>query len=142
MESEAQRAQAPGQATKPKPGGEPIKRTQFFRGAVHAVVAQIEVAVLVAARCPTCDGSLVDNGRAPPVLETLLGRMDYTRHRCRCTRCAVEVYPVDAALGLLLGSGSTLGVRELPGGGGVAPQLAARHSTAQPGAPHRTRRGG
>jgi len=60
----------------------------------------------------TCDGPLLGNGRVPLVLETLLGRLEYARQRLRCPRCAVDVYPLDTALGLLPGTGSTLGVRE------------------------------
>lgn len=88
------------------------QRTQLFRQAMHTVVAQIEAAVLAEAVCPTCGGPLVGNGRVPLVLETLLGRLEYARRRLRCPRCAVDVYPLDRALGLLPGTGSTLGVRE------------------------------
>lgn len=88
------------------------QRTELFRAALHAVVARIEATVLRRATCPECGGRLVGNGRVPLVLETLLGRLEYPRHRLRCPRCRVDVYPLDAALGLLPGSGSTLGVRE------------------------------
>lgn len=88
------------------------QRTQLFREALHAVVAQIEATVLERVTCPTCGGGLVGNGRVPLVLETLVGRLEYARQRRRCLRCAVDVYPLDGALGLLPGSGSTLGVRE------------------------------
>ena len=88
------------------------QRTQLFQEALHRVVAEIEASVLAAAVCPTCDGPLVGNGRVPLVLETLLGRLEYARQRCRCRRCGGDVYPLDSALGLLPGTGSTLGVRE------------------------------
>jgi hypothetical protein len=88
------------------------QRTQLFREALHRVVAEIEATALAAAACPTCGGPLVCNGRVPLVLETLLGRLEYARQRMRCPRCTVDVYPLDQALGLLPGSGSTLGVRE------------------------------
>jgi hypothetical protein len=88
------------------------QRTQLFQEALHAVVAQIEATVLKRVTCPTCGGGLVGNGRVPLVLETLVGRLEYARQRRRCPRCAVDVYPLDQALGLLPGSGSTLGVRE------------------------------
>lgn len=88
------------------------QRTELFRAALHAVVARIEATVLKEATCPECVGPVVGNGRVPLVLETLLGRLEYTRQRLRCPRCRVDVYPLDAALGLLPGSGSTLGVRE------------------------------
>jgi hypothetical protein len=88
------------------------ERTRLFSEALRRVVAEIEATVVAEAHCPTCDGPLVGNGRVPLVLETLLGRLEYARQRCRCVRCAVDVYPLDAALGLLPGTGSTLGVRE------------------------------
>jgi len=88
------------------------ERTRLFAEALHRVVAEIEASVLEHAICPTCNGPLVGNGRVPLVLETLLGRLEYARQRCRCVRCAVDVYPLDTALGLLPGTGSTLGVRE------------------------------
>jgi hypothetical protein len=88
------------------------ERTRLFGEALHRVVTEIEASVLEQATCPTCDGPLVGNGRVPLVLETLLGRLEYARHRLRCPRCAVDVYPLDTALGLLPGTGSTLGVRE------------------------------
>jgi len=88
------------------------QRTKLFEEALHAVIAHIEATVLQAATCPECGGKVVSNGRVPLVLETLVGRLEYARQRCRCPRCAVDVYPLDAALGLLPGSGSTLGVRE------------------------------
>jgi uncharacterized protein UPF0236 len=88
------------------------ERTRLFAEALHRVVAEIEASVLEHATCPTCGGPLVGNGRVPLVLETLLGRLEYARQRCRCLRCAGDVYPLDTALGLLPGTGSTLGVRE------------------------------
>jgi hypothetical protein len=88
------------------------QRTKLFQEALHAVVAHLEATVLERAACPTCGGRLRGNGRVPLVLETLLGRLAYPRQRLRCPRCALDVYPLDAALGLLPGSGSTLGVRE------------------------------
>ncbi len=88
------------------------ERTRLFGEALHRVVAEIEGSVLAEACCPTCGGGLVGNGRVPLVLETLLGRLEYARQRCRCPRCGVDVYPLDTALGLLPGTGSTLGVRE------------------------------
>jgi len=88
------------------------QRTELFRRALHGVVAQIEAAVVAEARCPICGGPLRCNGRVPRVLETLLGRLEYARQRLRCPGCAGDVYPLDQALGLLPGSGSTLGVRE------------------------------
>jgi len=88
------------------------QRATLFREALHAAVAHIEAAVLPRAACPECGGPLVSNGRVPLVLETLVGRLEYARQRLRCPRCALDLYPLDAALGLLPGSGSTLGVRE------------------------------
>lgn len=88
------------------------QRARLFLEALHRVVAEIEASVLAEATCPTCGGPLVGNGRVPLVLETLLGRLEYVRQRCRCLRCGVDVYPLDPALGLLPGTGSTLGVRE------------------------------
>jgi len=88
------------------------QRATLFREALHAAVAHIEAAVLPRAACPECGGPLVSNGRVPLVLETLVGRLEYARQRLRCPRCALDVYPLDGALGLLPGSGSTLGVRE------------------------------
>lgn len=88
------------------------QRTRLFLEVLRTAVAEIETTVLATARCPTCDGPLVGNGRVPLVLETLLGRLEYARQRCRCPRCGVDVYPLDSALGLLPGTGSTLGVRE------------------------------
>lgn len=88
------------------------QRATLFREALHAAVAHIEAAVLKRAACPACGGALVRNGRVPLVLETLVGRLEYARQRRRCSRCALDLYPLDAALGLLPGTGSTLGVRE------------------------------
>lgn len=88
------------------------QRTQLFRAALARAVAEVEAAVLPGARCPDCGERLQRNGRVLLVLETLLGRLEYARQRCRCPRCQAEVYPLDAALGLLPGTGSTLGVRE------------------------------
>jgi hypothetical protein len=88
------------------------QRTQLFLEALQQVLAHIEEEVLPQAACPHCGGPLVHNGRVPLVLETLLGRVDYARQRLRCRGCGVDVYPLDAALGLVPGSGSTLGVRE------------------------------
>jgi hypothetical protein len=88
------------------------QRTRLFAEALHRVVAEIEASAVVGTCCPTCGSPLVGNGRVPLVLETLLGRLEYARQRLRCPRCALDVYPLDAALGLLPGTGSTLGVRE------------------------------
>jgi len=88
------------------------QRTAVFLSALHHILACIEVDVVAQARCPRCGGVLVCNGRVPLVVETLLGRIEYSRQRLRCRPCAEDVYPLDAALGLLPGSGSTLGVRE------------------------------
>lgn len=88
------------------------QRTQLFQAVLQQVVAEVEAAILPEARCPECGGPLVGNGRAPLALETLLGRLEYARQRCRCPRCRGDVYPLDTALGLLPGTGSTLGVRE------------------------------
>ena len=52
------------------------------------------------------------NGRVPLILETLLGRVTYARQRLRCRQCGAEVSPLDEALGLIPGSGRTLGVWE------------------------------
>ncbi len=54
---------------------------------------------------------LVCNARVLLVLATLLGRVEYPRQRLRCRGCAQDVYPLDAALGLFPGCGSTLVVR-------------------------------
>jgi hypothetical protein len=88
------------------------QRTTLFLDALQQVLAHIEGEVLPQAACPHCGGPLVHNGRVPLVLETLLGRVEYARQRLRCRGCGVDVYPLDAALGLVPGSGSTLGVRE------------------------------
>lgn len=88
------------------------QRTQLFQTALQRVVAEVEAAVLPRACCPECGGGVVGNGRVPLALETLLGRLEYARQRCRCPRCQRDVYPLDEALGLLPGTGSTLGVRE------------------------------
>jgi len=88
------------------------QRTQLFQTALRRVVAEVEATVLPGACCPTCGGRVVANGRVPLTLETLLGRLEYPRQRCRCPRCHLDVYPLDQALGLLPGTGSTLGVRE------------------------------
>jgi hypothetical protein len=88
------------------------QRTELFQTALRQVAAEVEATVLPGARCPECGGGLVGNGRVRLVLETLLGQLEYARQRCRCPRCQVDVYPLDDALGLLPGTGSTLGVRE------------------------------
>ena len=88
------------------------QRTQLFQTVLERVVAEVETAVVPGARCPKCRGDLVGNGRVPLGLDTLVGRLEYARQRCRCPRCQVDVYPLDDALGLLPGTGSTLGVRE------------------------------
>lgn len=88
------------------------QRTRVFLEALHQVLAHIEAEAVPEARCPQCSGGVVRNGRVMLVLETLLGRVEYSRQRLRCPRCGVDVYPLDEALGLLPGSGSTLGVRE------------------------------
>lgn len=88
------------------------QRSRVFLGALHQVVQEIEATVVAQARCGRCGGPLVRNGRVLLVLETLLGRLEYARQRLRCQRRGVDVYPLDEALGLLPGSGSTLGVRE------------------------------
>jgi len=89
-----------------------VQRTELFQGVLAAVVAEIEAQAIEGACCPACGGALVRNGRVPLVLETLLGRLEYARQRMRCRACGVDVYPLDGALGLVPGSGSTLGVRE------------------------------
>ncbi len=88
------------------------QRTRVFLEALHQVLSHIEAETVAQARCPQCGGALVRNGRVGLVLETLLGRVEYDRQRLRCPRCGLDVYPLDGALGLLPGSGSTLGVRE------------------------------
>ena len=88
------------------------QRTQLFRVALQQGVVEVEATILPGAGCPGCGGPLVGNGRAPLAVERLLGRLEYARQRCRCPRCQVDVYPLDHALGLLPGTGSTLGVRE------------------------------
>jgi hypothetical protein len=89
------------------------QRTKLFLEALQQVLAHIEGEVVPqATACTRCGGRLVHNGRVPMVLETLLGRVEYARQRLRCRGCGADVYPLDEALGLLSGSGSTLGVRE------------------------------
>jgi hypothetical protein len=88
------------------------QRTRVFLTALHQVLAHVEAEAIAGARCPECTSGLVRNGRVGLVLETLLGRVEYDRQRLRCPRCGLDVYPLDEALGLLPGSGSTLGVRE------------------------------
>jgi len=89
------------------------QRTKLFLEALHQVLAHIEGEVVPrATACGRCGGRLVHNGRVPVVLETLLGRVEYGRQRLRCRGCGADVYPLDEALGLVPGSGSTLGVRE------------------------------
>lgn len=90
----------------------PEQRATLFRGAVQPAVAHIEATIPTKAACPECGGALVMNGRLPLVLETLVGRLEYARQRLRCPRCALDVNPLDGALGLLPGTGSTLGPRE------------------------------
>lgn len=88
------------------------QRTKLFLEALHQVLAHIEGEVVPGAVCPHCGGRPVHNGQVPLVLETLLGRIEYARQRLRCRGCGIDVYPLDEALGLVAGSGSTLGVRE------------------------------
>ena len=88
------------------------QRTKLFLDALQQVLAHIEGEVIPRAACAGCGGPLVHNGRVPLVLETLLGRVTYARQRLRGRGCGADVYPLDAALGLVVGSGSTLGVRE------------------------------
>lgn len=89
------------------------QRTKLFLAALQQVLAHIEGEVVRrATACGRCGGRLVHNGRVPLVLETLLGRVEYVRQRLRCRSCGADMYPLDEALGLLPGSGSTLGVRE------------------------------
>jgi len=88
------------------------QRTKLFLEALHQVLGHIESEVVSGAVCPQCGGGLVRNGRVPLGLETLLGRVEYARQRLRCPQCRTDVYPLDEALGLVAGSGSTLGVRE------------------------------
>jgi len=88
------------------------QRSKLFLDAFHQVLAQLEAELVPGARCPGCGGRLVRNGRVLLVLETLLGRVEYARQRLRCQPCGSDMYPLDAALGLVAGSGSTLGVRE------------------------------
>jgi uncharacterized protein UPF0236 len=90
------------------------QRTKLFLDVLHQILGHIEgEAISRATGCPKCGGRrLVHNGRVPLKLETLLGRIEYARQRLRCRGCGEDVYPLDEALGLLPGSGSTLGVRE------------------------------
>ena len=88
------------------------QRTRVFLTALHQVLAHVEAEASAGARCLACTSGLVRNGRVRLVLETLLGRVEYDREGLRCPRCGMDVYPLDEALGLLPGSGSTLGVRE------------------------------
>ena len=76
------------------------------------LIGRLEAAIPRPADCPTCHGRLVANGRAPRRLVTLAGEVELRRQWFRCTVCATEVVPLDAALGLEPRVQHTLGVRE------------------------------
>lgn len=62
--------------------------------------------------CSRCGGRYVRNGRKAKLLRTLVGEVRYGRVRVRCLGCGGERFPLDEALGLEEGEGTTLGVRE------------------------------
>lgn len=76
------------------------------------LLGRLDEALARPAACPACGGRLVANGRAPRRLVTLAGEVELRRQRFRCTACASEHVPLDAALGLEPRTAHTLGVRE------------------------------
>ncbi|HVL52703.1 MAG TPA: UPF0236 family protein [Vitreimonas sp.] len=76
------------------------------------LVAQLEAALPRPSACERCGGPMKANGRAARRLVTLAGEVELRRQRFRCTGCAGEVVPLDAALGLEPRTQHTLGVRE------------------------------
>ena len=76
------------------------------------LVARLEAALPVPVGCPGCGGRLKANGRASRRLVTLAGEVELRRQRFRCTACAIEIVPLDTALGLEPRTQHTLGVRE------------------------------
>jgi Uncharacterised protein family (UPF0236) len=88
-------------------------REEAFLGILRRVLEAVEAEALRGRRlCSGCGGEEVRNGRAAKRLRTLLGEVRYRRVRLRCRGCGRERFPLDEALRLEGGEGTTLGVRE------------------------------
>jgi len=88
-------------------------REEAFLAIFQRVLERVEAeAVRDKRRCLRCGQEYVRNGRRAKRLRTLVGELWYRRVRVRCRGCGEEHFPLDEALKLEGGEGTTLGVRE------------------------------
>lgn len=88
-------------------------REETFLKVFRQILVRIEAEALEGVkRCERCGEVLVHNGHEEKKIRTLLGSIRIARVRLRCQGCGKETYPLDEAIGLEAGDGTTLGVRE------------------------------
>ena len=88
-------------------------REETFLKVFREILVRIEQEALQEmGRCERCGDVLVRNGHEEKKIRTLLGSIRISRVRLRCQGCGQERYPLDEAIGLEAGDGTTLGVRE------------------------------
>jgi RNase P subunit RPR2 len=88
-------------------------REETFLKVFRQILVRIEAEALEKLkRCERCGEVLVHNGHEDKKIRTLLGSMRIARVRLCCQSCGEERYPLDEAIGLEAGDGTSLGVRE------------------------------
>jgi hypothetical protein len=89
------------------------KREDVFKEIMVRVLERIERERLrQEIKCPACEGDAIKKGSEGRKIETLIGKILYTRARFKCKRCGGEFYPLDNAIGLEPQRKCTLGVIE------------------------------
>lgn len=88
-------------------------REKTFLEVFRQILVRIEAEALEGIkRCQSCGEVLVHNGHEFKRIRTLMGSIRIARVRLRCQSCGNDTYPLDEAIGLEAGDGTTLGVRE------------------------------
>jgi len=88
-------------------------REEMFLEVLKRILKEIEEEALREGKqCKRCGVDLIRYGREEKKIRTLVGSTKIFRVRLHCPGCGEDNYPLDEAIGLEAGDGTTLGVRE------------------------------
>ena len=88
-------------------------REEIFLEVLKRILGEIEQEALSEGKpCKRCGVDLIRYGREEKRIRTLVGSARILRVRLHCPGCGEDSYPLDEAIGLEGGDGTSLGVRE------------------------------
>jgi len=88
-------------------------REEMFLEVLKRILKAIEEEALKEMKlCQRCGAGLIRYGREERKIRTLVGGVKVLRVRLHCQGCGQDGYPLDEAIGLEGGEGTTIGVRE------------------------------